>query len=115
MSEEYTIEYFERFFSEIPENKWIVCNLRNEESACCALGHLGVVETKDGREYILNDKAKALGNIFKNVLVDLEREDVSEYVTEINDCGKGTPKERILNKLKEARELRDKSKINGIL
>ena len=91
---EYTLDYFIKKFEAIPENHWFVGSLTNG-SQYCALGHCGGYYTEE---------AKALDSIVR-------RANPGVYsISDINDLsgmygryGK-TPKERVVNFLKEVRE-----------
>ena len=59
-SKKYTVQYFIRKFSRIPENKWTRCSIAKQENgATCVLGHVGVTLGSDG-EYLLPPEAQAL-------------------------------------------------------
>lgn len=106
----YTVDYFIQKFEPIPDDKWTRGAIQDSiTGACCVLGHCGVKNVKDGSElperdkdygWLMTDEAYALADlIFKGsvdnlwMLNDGNREWAKEYGE--------TPKERILNKLKE--------------
>jgi hypothetical protein len=91
----YDKEYFIKKFEAIPDNEIGALSIENH----CALHHCGVEYNCGG--YKKTDEALALLNLFGND--DTDEPDWSR-VYDINDgnigCYGGTPKERILNKLK---------------
>lgn len=92
----YTVDYFIKFFSAIPEEKWCKGELVLESGARCALGHLC------GRDaYRSHSRRKlALAKLFDpSVTVACSiRTDAAIY--SVNDAG-FNPKQSILNRLNE--------------
>lgn len=102
MATKYTVDYFIDKFSNIPEENFITGSLQMDNK-CCALGYCGMKNyDKIPREAI------ALIDIITPKAAQQENKvGISYFVTDVND-GIGskrelgsTPKERILNKLKE--------------
>lgn len=111
----YTIDYFIEKFEAIPEEQWVIYATLNSKGQRCALGHCEVIENNEHGRYILNQEAEALISILMNVLPkNIKIYERSDIVTNINDnknSGFGeTPKERILNALKKAKELQQQDR-----
>lgn len=94
-----TIEDYIAFYSAIPEDKWCTGVFTTDEGSCCALGHLGEREDAISREDVWK---------FRSLLNSLGSSD--HEITEVND-GNGkyinigdTPKERVINYLKQLRD-----------
>ena len=87
---QYTVDYFIEKFEKIPDEKWVVGDF-GFNGTHCAFGHCGMVNANE-----CTSESKALMSIFGNV-----------SIVRTNDGSIGignTPKERILNKLKEIKE-----------
>ena len=111
----FTADYFIKKFSAIPAKQWISGELGHDaEGPHCALGHLGVTSECKAHE---NPEAKALGDILAPVYqtatttTDEKMKNIKagSIVPGINDDDEGiyysgkTPKQRILNALKKAK------------
>lgn len=108
--QEYNIDYFIKKFEAIPDNEIGEVKLENH----CALWHCGVQDSA----YTMTQEALALADILKpgNLLTDRQK---WQIVTNLNDgsylgdCSHygDTPKERILNRLKELKEAQPASQL----
>lgn len=104
---DFNIDYFIDKFSKIPEKRWTTgqCKQPNDDKYC-AFGHCGII-TLSEKELNNNAEAIALINIMGGKWV---------YVTTINDMITkygDTPKERIINKLKELKNVQNTENINS--
>lgn len=96
MSAEYTVDYFIEKFEAIPDEKWCTGVFEDMTGACCALGHCGY------RGYNVTDESRSLSRLFG-------RYHQVGCINDGDELGDGeivekygyTPKERILNALRE--------------
>lgn len=84
----YNIDYFIKFFTQIPKNKWTIGKLKTQNGKKCALGHCGGYSTK---------KSIALDDILRNTMF------INDGRTSFVLLGKH-PKTRILRALKNIKE-----------
>ena len=93
--ESYTVDYFIEKFEKIPPEKWTTGQYvsDNDRECCCALGHCGIRNINGLHVASHSPEAMALTKLFNNSLVHCINDSAIEYGN--------TPKERILNKLKE--------------
>jgi hypothetical protein len=88
----YDVDYFIKKFEAIPENKWTTGAYMNNKGQSCALGHCGI-----HRSVPISQEPIELSNLFIRKL--------GISVLAVNDFKLikwgSTPKERILNALKE--------------
>lgn len=94
MEPKYDIDYFIAKFAAIPDDQWTTEEFTDGNGCKCALGHCGLTPFSQG----VNPEVQALVRIVA-------------YPARVNDGNEeyarfgSTPKERILNALKAAKEL----------
>lgn len=99
-TDNYTIDYFIEKFEAIPLKNWVTGSEGFEciDGKACALGFCGITKREDGSNYVPTKESSALIRLFGGI-DDLDW----KAVYRVNDGFfelKGTPKERVLNKLK---------------
>lgn len=91
MSTAYTVDYFIEKFEKIPDEKWLIGEFGDGAGSHCALGHCGM-----GKDWAYTNESRALVGVFHSCPYDVE--DVNDGIPV--EYGH-TPKERILNALRE--------------
>ena len=99
----FTVEYFIKKFEAIPEEKWCMGRITDDQGRHCAMGHCLEKGT-------VSEELLALGRIFNSIV------DSSNHNAEIWEVNDGfylykelgdTPKQRILNALYEVKNQED--------
>lgn len=105
--EGYSIDYFIRKFSKIPESKWGRGSLAVSNGATCVLGHCGLVEYQNPSDEVISlIKIFAEGREIYQLPASPDRKEYHyHYVYDYNDVRNNlTPKQNIINKLKELKK-----------
>ena len=105
----FDVDYFINKLEAIPDELWATGAIRDDiTGACCVLGHCGVKNVKDASElperdkmygWLMTDEAYALADLITGGSVDKLWQLNDRY----DDTKAKTPKERILNRLKEVK------------
>jgi len=104
---EYTKEYFINKFENIPDDMWAIGDIIKgkfiEKKKFDALGHCGVIRGNGPNQfnYIPTDEANALILLFGGKVDPNNSRTDYGVVFRINDSTDGTPKQNILNRLKQ--------------
>jgi len=109
MNNHFTVDYFIKKFTAIPENSWLVSLLTDYKGSCCALGHCGMTDSEEPTE-----EAIALANVLSPLNLRNMQPGIVNiawfYVYPINDghvsqYKQSTAKERILAALYDVKAL----------
>ena len=93
----FDLDYFIAKFEAIPDEKWCRGSLLNQEGQSCALGHCGVgADVMSTEDTNWTDEGRALQALTNERIWMVNDSFCSSY----NEYGQ-TPKERVINYLKE--------------